>query len=44
MSGLEIGLIAFASIFFAYEIISLIVQISKRVKEKRKSNKEDNNE
>lgn len=45
MSGLEIALIAFASVFFVYEVISLGVQISKRIKEKKeKSNKEDIND
>lgn len=42
MSPLAIFLIVFASIFFLYEVISLIVQIVKRVKEKKeKSEKED---
>lgn len=45
MGALEIFLIVFACIFFLYEVISLVFQISKRLKErKEKSNKEDNNE
>lgn len=35
MSGLEIFLIVFASLFFVYEIVSLVIQILKRVKEEK---------
>mgnify|MGYP003501285409 CR=1 FL=1 len=45
MGALEIALIVFACCFFLYEVISLGIQISKRVKErKEKSNKEEIND